>query len=57
MFRSAATHLLGGHWALVRLAKLLDDPRVPSEILLATDKDDGKSSTEMHDLRDPLEGG
>lgn len=54
--RRGATHLLGRDWALVCLAQLLDNSRVPPEVLLATDKDDRKASTEVHHLGDPLLG-
>ena len=49
------THLLGSDWALVRLAQFLNDSRVPPEILLATDQDDGEIRAEVHDLGDPLQ--
>ena len=49
-----STYLLGRHWTLVRLAKLLDNTGVPSQILLATNEDDGKACTKVHDLGNPL---
>ena len=50
----AGTHLLRSDRALVRLAELLDDTGVTSQILLASHKDDGKPGTEMHNLGNPL---
>ena len=52
-----STYLLGRHWTLVRLAKLLDNTGVPSQILLATNEDDGKACTKVHDLGNPLRRG
>jgi len=46
--------LLGSHGSLIRLSQLVDNTRVTSKILLASNENDGQTSTEMHDLRDPL---
>ena len=49
-------YLFGRDGALIRLAELLDDSGVPSEILLAADENDGTASAEVKYLRVPLEG-
>lgn len=49
-----STDLLRGHRLLAGLSQLLDDLLVVSEILLATDEDDGKTLAEVQNLRDPL---
>jgi len=46
--------LFGGNRPLARLPQLLDHARLPSKILLAADKNNGKPCTEMHHFRDPL---
>ena len=52
--QSVNTHLLLGNRSVRSLVKFLDGLLVMSEILLTSDKDDGKTLTEMEDLRDPL---
>jgi hypothetical protein len=47
-------HLLGCDRTLICLAELVDGFVVTSEILLATDQDDGQAGAEVHDFRDPL---
>lgn len=46
--------LLGGNGTLAGLAEFVDDLRVVSEILLATDKDDGQVLAEVKNFRNPL---
>jgi hypothetical protein len=48
-------YLLGGYGLLARLAELLDRLLVVSEILLATNKDNGETLAEVEDLGDPLQ--
>jgi len=47
-------YLLGGNWFLARLMELFDSLLVVPEILLATDKDDGKTTAEMQYFGNPL---
>lgn len=49
------TYLLGADGLLACLAELLNGLVVVTQILLATDEDDGKALAEMQDLRNPLE--
>lgn len=49
------TYLFGRYWTLASLSQLFNDTAVSTEILLATDKDYGKTWAEVHDFRDPLE--
>ena len=49
-----ATHLLRRDRTLVRLPQFVNDSRVPPQILLAANEDDGETGAEVHDLRDPL---
>lgn len=51
------TNLLRCNGPLARLPQLLNDPLVPSQILLAADENDREPSAEMHDFRDPLQTG
>lgn len=51
------SYLLGGHGLLARLAELLDDLVVVSQILLAANENDGKALAEVQNLGDPLLGG
>lgn len=48
------TYLLGRDGLLARLPELLDRLRIVSQILLAANKDDGKTLAEVKHLRDPL---
>ena len=48
------THLLWCHWPLADLPKLFYRLRVASQVLLASNEDDRKTLTEMHDLSNPL---
>jgi hypothetical protein len=48
------TNLLRGHRTLVGLPELLDCLRVTSQVLLATNQDDGQAGAKVHDLGDPL---
>ena len=48
------TDLLGGYRLLGRLVQLLDSLLVETQILLATNENDGQALTEMQDLGDPL---
>lgn len=54
LLQGVNTHLLLGNRSLRSLVKFLDGLLVVSEILLTSDKDDGKTLTEMQDLGDPL---
>ena len=47
-------YLLGGDGLLARLAELLLNLGVVSQILLATDEDDGQTLAEVKNFRDPL---
>ena len=49
------THLLGCDWLLGRLCQLLLRLGVVSQIVLATNEDDGKTLAEVKNLRDPLQ--
>jgi hypothetical protein len=40
-------YLLGGDWFLARLVELFNSLLVVTEILLAADEDDGKTTAEM----------
>lgn len=51
------TRLLGSDRTLACLPELLNHPRITSKVFLATNKDDGQTSTEMHNLGDPLQKG
>lgn len=53
--RGQKTYLLGADGLLACLAELLNGLVVVTQILLATDEDDGKALAEMQDLRNPLE--
>jgi len=46
--------LFGGDRSLARLSEFLDYTGITSEILLASNENNGKTSTEMHDLGNPL---
>ena len=48
------TYLVLGDGGLRSLVELLNGLLVVSEILLATDEDDGKTLAEVQNLRDPL---
>lgn len=50
------TYLLGRDRLLAGLAELLNGLVVVSQILLATNQDDGEALTEVKNLRDPLYG-
>lgn len=50
------TYLLRGDGLLAGLAELLNGLVVVSQILLATNQDDGKALAEVKNLRDPLFG-
>jgi hypothetical protein len=50
------TYLLRGDGLLAGLAELLDCLVVVSQILLATNQNDGETLAEVKDLRDPLSG-
>lgn len=52
--RLAMTYLLLSNGGLRGLVQLLDGLGVVSQILLAANKDDGKTLAEMKDLGDPL---
>lgn len=49
-----AAYLLGRDGLLARLSQLLNDLLVVSQVLLATDQDDGKALAEVKNLGDPL---
>ena len=51
---NAMTYLLRGDWLLGGLCKFFLGSRVMSEIVLATNEDDGKALAEMEDFGDPL---
>lgn len=48
------SYLFGRNGLLAGLAKLLDRLLIVSEILLATDEDDGETLAEVQNLGDPL---
>ena len=48
------THLFRSHGSLIRLPQLVDHTWVTSKILLTSNENNGQTSTEMHDLRNPL---
>lgn len=48
------THLFRRHRALAGLPKLLNHTGVTSEVLLASNENDGQASAEVHHLGDPL---
>jgi hypothetical protein len=48
-------YLFRGNGLLRRLVQLLNSLLVVSQVLLATDKDDGQAGAEVQNLRDPLE--
>lgn len=48
-------YLLGADGLLACLAELLNGLVVVTQILLATNEDDGKALAEMQDLRNPLQ--
>jgi hypothetical protein len=49
-------YLLGSNGFLAGLVELFNCFLVVTEILLATDEDDGETAAEMKDFRDPLVG-
>jgi hypothetical protein len=49
------TYLLGGNRLLGSFVKLLNGSLIKSEILLATDENDGQALAEMENLGDPLQ--
>lgn len=51
----SGTYLLGGDRSLTCLPKLLNDTRVTSEILLASNENDRQTSAEVHDFGNPLQ--
>lgn len=54
MCKLCYAYLFGGDGLLRRLVQLLNGLLVVSQILLATDEDDGEAGAEVQDLRDPL---
>ncbi len=49
------SYLLGSHRLLAGLVELFDGLLVVTQILLTTDEDDGETTAEMKDFRDPLQ--
>lgn len=47
-------YLFWSNWLLARLVKLFNGLLIVTEILLATNKDDGKTLAEVKNLRNPL---
>lgn len=55
--KETKTYLLRGYRSLARLLELVDYSSVTSEVVLAANKNDGKTSAEVHHLRNPLDSG
>ena len=52
--RWALPYLFRSDWSLIGLPEFFNDSRVTPDVLLATNEDDGETTTEVVDLRDPL---
>lgn len=52
--RRALWYLLRSDWSLVGSPEFLNDSRVTSDVLFATNEDDGETTAEVLDLGDPL---
>jgi hypothetical protein len=48
------SYLFWGNWLLAGLVELFDSLLIITQILLATDEDDGEATAEMQNLGNPL---